>query len=232
VLGEYLDIVGGNAYYALTDHNLCTLAYDPHLPVCWALDFNVDPLCSVVCQVEEERDGLTGTVRKVVRVLAEIVLANSNTMEAAGAFIGWLDALKTDYQPKQVRIYGDASGNSRTTKSSRTDYELIREAFRRTEYAITMRTNTANPPVKDRVNTLNAALSNAAREHRLLIDPGCRELLKDLRQVRWARDAAGNVTGELDKSDSQRTHTSDALSYLVAQELGLRGRVGPRAQLL
>jgi hypothetical protein len=89
-----------------------------------------------------------------------------------------------------------------------------------------MRANTANPVVKDRVNTLNAALLNSAHERRVFIDPACRELIKDLRQVRWARDSRGNAMGELDKSDPQRTHTSDALSYCVAQELALRGRVG------
>jgi hypothetical protein len=79
------------------------------------------------------------------------------------------------------------------------------------------------------VNLVNAVLCNAAGEQHAFIDPKCRELIKDLRQVRWRRDNAGNPMGELDKSDPQRTHTSDALSYCVAREFDLRGSVGPIA---
>jgi PBSX family phage terminase large subunit len=91
VLGEYLDMAGGNAYYAFNEKNIQPMEYDPHLPLCWALDFNVDPLCSVICQIEERKDltamrvGKRRTI-KVLRVLDEIVLPNSNTVEAATEF--------------------------------------------------------------------------------------------------------------------------------------------------
>jgi hypothetical protein len=32
---------------------------------------------------------------------------------------------------------------------------------------------------------------------------------------------SGNITGAIDKSDSRRTHVSDALGYLVQQEFAL-----------
>jgi hypothetical protein len=69
-------------------------------------------------------------------------------------------------------------------------------------------------------------LCSTSKERSVFIDPKCRELIKDLRQVRWKRDSAGNPIGTLDKSDPQRTHLTDALSYLVASEFGLRGRAG------
>jgi hypothetical protein len=135
--------------------------------------------------------------------------------------------------PVPIIIYGDASGNSRTTKATRTDYELIREAFERNSgYKLSMRHNTANPLVRDRVNTVNNVLRSAAGTRRAAIDPKCKELIKDLQQVRWRRDGAGNTTGDLDKSDPQRTHLSDALSYLVAQEWGLQPAAGYRADLM
>jgi len=73
---------------------------------------------------------------------------------------------------------------------------------------------------------MNNALCSASKERNIMIDPKCRELIKDLRQVRWKRDSAGNPVGSLDKSDSRRTHVSDALSYLVANEFGLYGKFG------
>ena len=230
VLGEYLDVFGGNAYYAFSDENIEKAKYNPNLPLCWTLDFNVDPMCSLICQVEEYKRTSWAQAsyecRKVLHVLDEIILPNSNTIEAAEQFIQRLGSLTGQPAPLKVNIYGDASGNSRTSKSGRTDYELIREFFRRFPITIDLRQNSANPIVRDRVNTVNNALCSVSKDRSVLIDPKCRELIKDLRQVRWQRDAAGNPTGTLDKTDSQRTHLSDALSYLVTSEFGLHGRYG------
>ena len=96
------------------------------------------------------------------------------------------------------------------------------------QYPIEIRANSSNPAIKDRVNSFNAMLCNTAGTRQLLVHPKCRELIKDLRQVKWKRDAAGNAAVDLDKSDPERTHVSDALGNCVAREFGLRPRVGPR----
>jgi hypothetical protein len=201
------------------------------------LDFNVDPMCSVICQIEEWKRTPWATasyeVKKTLRVLDEIVLPNSNTVEAAEEFIVRMKKLNRGAGQSSIAIYGDASGNSRSSRSSRTDYELIRDVFRKYPgISIQLRQNRANPLVRDRVNTMNNALCSASNEHSVLIDPQCRELIKDLRQVRWKRDAAGNPTPELDKSDPQRTHVSDALGYLVASEFGLRPTAGAMSGIM
>jgi PBSX family phage terminase large subunit len=231
-LGEYLDVFGGNAYYAFSEENMREVEYDPCLGLCWALDFNVDPMSSVICQIEENKTRSWPpyyTATKRLRVLDEIVLSDSNTQDAAAEFIRRTSELRDFPNPIPLVIYGDASGNSRTTKSSRTDYELIQEVFRQDpRYRISMRKNTANPAIRDRVNTVNTMLKSASGARNIFIHPKCRELLKDLRQVKWRRDSSGNPTGDLDKSDQQRTHVSDALSYLVAQEWGLFPSGGAR----
>jgi hypothetical protein len=235
VLGEYLDLLGGSAYHAFSEKNIRPTAYRTDLPICWALDFNVDPLCSVIFQIEEDVDPISGKKRKTLQVIDEIVLRDSNTLQATEAFLDRIGDPDPELGTpvRQIRVYGDASGNSRTTKSARTDYELIRRAFQQhPEYRLELRTNTSNPAVRDRVNLMNAVLCSAAGERHAFIDPRCRELMKDLRQVRWRRDHAGNPLGDLDKSDPQRTHTSDALSYGVAREFDLRGSVGERALFL
>jgi phage terminase large subunit len=86
--------------------------------------------------------------------------------------------------------------------------------------------------VKDRINCVNARLCNSLRERRLLIDPRCRQLIRDLEQVSWKTDANGNPLVELDKSDPMRTHTSDALGYYVASEFPMQARIGFRPQWL
>jgi PBSX family phage terminase large subunit len=237
VLGEYVDIIGGNAYYAFSEENVEPAKYNPNLPLCWALDFNVDPMCSVICQIEEWKRTpwarASYETRKTLRVLDEIILSNSNTMEATAEFIYRAKILAGTVPQITVNIYGDASGNSRSSNSGRTDYELIRESFRRySEFRISLRQNSANPLVRDRVNTMNNALCSASKERSVFVDPKCRELRKDLRQVRWKRDSSGNPVGDLDKSDPRRTHASDALSYLVASEFGLHGRAGEMPGLM
>jgi hypothetical protein len=194
-------------------------------------------MCSVICQVEEWKRTPWATasyeIRKHLRVLDELVLPNSNTVEAAETFIDRVGKLHGLPNPVVIKIYGDASGNSRSSKSTRTDYELLREVFRgHSRFQITLQQNKANPVVRDRVNTMNHALRSAAENRSITIDPRCRELIQDLRQVRWKRDAAGNTTGELDKSDPARTHVSDALSYLVCKEFGLRATGGPGKGIL
>lgn len=236
VLGEYLDIFGGNAYYAFSEENIAEVQYEGALGLCWALDFNVDPMCSVIAQIEEWKprswDPAYASYR-VLRVLDEIVLKDSNTEAAAAEFIRRTERFPRAQIQVPLAIYGDASGNSRSTKSSRTDYQVLAEIFKQDRrYAVSMRQNRANPGVRDRVNTMNQILKSASGRRSIQIHPRCKELIKDLRQVRWRRDSAGNPTGDLDKSDPERTHVSDALSYLVAQEWGLRPSGGPMTGLL
>lgn len=56
-------------------------------------------------------------------------------------------------------------------------------------------------PMKDRLNCVNALLRNQAGEHRLLVGPRCKELIRDFEQVCWKTDPYGNPLAELDKSD-------------------------------
>jgi phage terminase large subunit len=66
----------------------------------------------------------------------------------------------------------------------------------------------------------------------LLIDPRCRQLIRDVEQVAWKTDANGNPLVELDKSDRMRTHTSDALGYYIASAFPMQAKVGYRPEWL
>jgi hypothetical protein len=69
----------GRAYYAFDPaHNVRRLSYDPAIPLFWAVDFNVNPLCSVIGQIVNDR----------VRILDELILPNSNTLAACEEFLG------------------------------------------------------------------------------------------------------------------------------------------------
>jgi hypothetical protein len=90
----------------------------------------------------------------------------------------------------------------------------------------------ANPSVRDRVNAVNGMLCNSQGTRRLFIDPRCRRLIHDLERVSWKADGYGNLCAQLDKSDPELTHVSDALGYLVEREFGLRVATGLRPEFI
>jgi hypothetical protein len=204
----------GRAYYAFDRaNNVSNLRFDGRVALSWALDFNMNPLCSVLAHV----------CRGMVHVLEEMILPDSNTLAACEELLSRTEKWSAGY-PLNIYVYGDATGEQRRTSASRTDWQIVKDFFGRypDRFHATFRVPSANPPVKDRVNLVNALLRNHAGQHRLLIDQSCKALIKDLEQVCWKADPHGNPLVGLDKSDSMRTHVSDALGYLVAREFPMR----------
>jgi hypothetical protein len=85
-LGEYLNVRGGRAYYAFDRKaQQGTVPYTGHAPLWWSLDFNVNPMCSLIGQTVNER----------IRVLDELVFPDSNTLAACEQFLDRTDKWKT-----------------------------------------------------------------------------------------------------------------------------------------
>jgi hypothetical protein len=209
VLGSYLSMQGGKVYTAFgrQDH-LRPLQPIPGLMLQWALDFNVDPMSSVVVQ----------TTKDCVYVLDEIVIRRATTSQACEEFLK-----KYSLHAAGLEIFGDASGNTMQTTGA-SDYQMVREYFAaQTAMPVTYRVPKANPPIRDRVNLVNRTLRNAAGRIGMVIDPKCKELIQDFAQVSYKQDST-----VVDKDrDRTRTHLSDALGYLLCQENGESKTVGP-----
>jgi hypothetical protein len=183
------------------------------VPLLWALDFNVDPMSSIVGQYSGG----------IFRVLDEIVLRHASTPEAVEAF--------TERYPRHalgVTVYGDASGNSLKT-SGVTDYQMIRDAFNEKGMTkVNYQVPPSNPGVRDRINLTNAKLKSASGNTTLLVDPKCKELIQDLEQVSYKTGST-----QVDKErDRMRTHSSDALGYLLWQECMIGPTIGPKLNRL
>lgn len=210
----------GLVYYAFErTANIRKAEFNPRLPVFWALDFNVNAMCSVIGQRDGER----------IQVLDEIVLADSNTPAACEEFLRRTAGWKSQYNgPVQLDIYGDATGNGRASSASRTDWQIVKDVFATKGYGSVRQfhVSSANPAVKDRVNCMNAVLRNTVGENRLTIDPRCQQLILDFERVQWKIGPSGNSLDDLDKSDPARTHVSDALGYMVAREFSMRSKGG------
>lgn len=213
VLGDYLNVRGGLVYFAFDrERNVRRMKVDPARPVVWALDFNVDPMCSVVAQVQRSGE---------VSVLDEIALRRATTEQACEEF-----EKRFGRPAAGVVVYGDASGASMNT-TGYSDYQVIRNYFGSRMAKVTYRVPKANPPVRDRVSLVNARLRNARDEVQLFVDPKCRELIDDFEQVSYQEEST-----QIDKDkDRKRTHMSDALGYLIWQE-DRSGTIGERGERL
>jgi len=200
VMGKYLNVQSGLVFHTFSrkDH-VKNLEVSPDLPLLWALDFNVDPMCSIVAQI----------ARGTVYVLDEIVLRHATTAEACQEFLS-----RYPSHSAGVVVYGDASGNAQHTTGG-SDYQIVREYFKLNfEGALQYRVPKANPNVRDRMALTNAKLRNANGEIKFFIDGKCKELIKDFEQVCYK---PGSNEPDKDK-DRQRTHASDAVGYVLWQE--------------
>ncbi len=224
MLAQFINIGLYNVYHSFNRaSNVKPVHFDGGLPLVWSVDFNVDPMCMLLIQQ-------TGDV---VNVLEEIIIKpNANTTRAAEAFLERAHFYyRHSYKrPLILKIYGDASGNQRSTAGEYTDWTIIKNSFHLwegtflPEYYI----GSSNPGVRDRINCVNARLHNHADESRLFIDPKCKELIRDLEEVSWAVDSTGAPTKELNKSDKNRTHASDALGYFISRVFSMKGKMGEK----
>ena len=199
-LGQYLSLQGGRVYHAFDRNgNLAETKLDGKRALLWALDFNFDPMSSVVAQIEGE----------TVRVLDEIVLRRATTKQACEEF-----ERRYPKHAAGLAIYADASGARQQTAGA-SDLETLKQFFRSGAFGnVKFRVPLANPPVRERVALMNGKLAAADGSRTLTMRESCTELIKDFEQVVY-KDGSQVMDKE---RDPKRTHLSDALGYLVWQE--------------
>jgi len=210
VLGEYLNLSAGRVYAPFDEKvHVTSLHVDPTRELMWTLDFNVDPMSSLIVQLDGE----------TFQVLDEIVIRNGTTMEACEEFLK-----RYRRHLAGVCVYGDASGYQKQTTGN-SDYEIVTQHLvAYSTLKARYRVQKANPSVKERINLVNSKLRSAAGDVRLMIDPKCKELIKDFVQVVFKTDSF-----VIDKDrDRLRTHLSDALGYLIYQEHKEESTIGER----
>ncbi len=215
LMGEFV-VFEGQVYYTFNrSENAGSLAYkvaqyDPTNELNLCCDFNVDPMSWIVTQVGVNKQGL-----REIYVIDEIYLRNSNTREACGVF--------KDRFPSHsygLFLYGDATGRARHSASNVTNWQIVRNEL--AEYNPVSRVPTSNPSERDRINAVNGLICNSKDERRVLVNPNCKRLIRDLEQVAFKEG-----TTKIDKGkDLSLTHSSDALGYQIDKEFGLgKGRI-------
>lgn len=202
--GELIAGISGSRVYSAFDraiHVVERMDVQPHSPLCWAWDFNVSPMVSVVGQYIQGR----------FQVIQELVLETGSITE----MVEWFREVFPRHQA-EIWIYGDATGQSRGAQTGVSDYALIVQAMRTYPARVRLKLPTANPPIRDRINAVNRALMDETGTVSVLLNRnGCPELIKDLEEVVY--DSRGRIKKTTDPRDpyTKRTHVSDALGYWI-----------------
>jgi len=118
----------------------------------------------------------------------------------------------------EIWLYGDQTGNNRTAQTKLSSYTMILNEMKDYPAPIRMRVPEKNPPVTDRINSMNVACKGVDGVINLEVDPSCTELIDDLEQV--VSDGKQGIKKTTNKKDPyyRRTHMSDALGYWVTFE--------------
>ena len=181
----------GRVYYPF-DRNVHVGDYEfnPALPLYIGMDFNIDPMSSVILQEQPNGE---------IWAVDEAVLYGSNVQETG-------DELARRYwremQRRQIQLYPDPAGNNRNHDRGETSLDVLREAGFKEIYF-----KRKHPLVQDRINTVNRLLRSADDQIILKVDRSCRKLIESLEQTSYKEG-----TREVDKTKGVE-HVTDALGY-------------------
>lgn len=148
------------------------------------IDFNVDPGMHAYL-VEVRGDD--------VFVLDEIYLRGGDTP-------GLAREIERRYGTG-IPLVPDAAGGQRHTTGT-SDHAILREA------GFKLKNRPANPPIKNRINAVNAKIKNALGQRHLFVDQTCKLLMRDLERCTWEVMNRVGYRGPL-------THPGAALGYAV-----------------
>lgn len=207
---EFVNINGMQAYYSFSrDRNHLSNAdferkYDYGFGFsglfCVGIDFNVAKMCAELFVHLEDK--------KRIHFFDEVVLKDPGYSDVTQTQ-RMMDILKKRYPRTDLWFYPDATGGRKQTSAPQSDLAIIRK----NDYRVYGRS--VNPFVRDRLNASNNLLGKV----KVTIDTDkCPELTEDLE--RCERD----IYGDIDKSDPERTHASDAGTYPIAYLYPVRQR--------
>jgi hypothetical protein len=199
--GEFVNIESDIVYYCF-DREVNVIA-DDKIPqgddnrVIISFDFNVNPMCAVEIITH-------GKARYQVH---EYKISQSNTKELCDMIIDSLQRRYENAKEMNVLLTGDASGKARSSSGDSSDFEIIKKCFDEAGFPNAgVYLENANPPVRERVNFVNAILE----KKQFFIAESCKASVKDRELVSWKKGSGKFI---IDKTDRETTHLSDAADY-------------------
>ncbi len=202
--GQFVNLVGNTVYSEFNrEHSAAPLtmqdfAYDA--PIHIGLDFNVGKMAAVV--------GMKGEIDIELDEKPNLFIVDEvyNVMDTPAMIL----VIQAKFPNRTVIIYPDASGRSRKSQdASKSDIRLLKDAGFRINAPL------KNPPVRERVLSLNTLFRNANGERKLFVNlRTCPNLVEGLEKQVYDDNGVPVKDNVID-------HGNDALGYLVNRVFGL-----------
>ena len=195
--GEFVNLNSGAVYPNFDrtlNHTDLSLKDFPNHPLHIGQDFNIGQCASVVHVIHNGNpiaiDELTDTY---------------NTEQL-------IQVLRQRYGKRHITIYPDPAGSANKTSASMSDLAMLKQA------GFELRYTKAHPPIKDRVNSMNAVLCNSMGNRRYLINTKiCKEFTKCLEQQAYDKSGMPDKKGGYD-------HMMDAAGYFIHMMYPIQGK--------
>ena len=196
--GQFCNLTTGQVYdrFDRTKHVTTEIPDVSREPLRVGVDFNVGNMSAVI------------GVRLGENLLLIDEISGANDTDAMA------QEIQRRADGRQVYIYPDASGGNRSTNASRTDIQILES------YGFSNQSPKANPPIRDRVASVQALLENGKGQVRMQVAANCKRTIECLELQSYTE------AGTPDK-DAGYDHMNDALGYLVYRDFSmLHARAG------
>jgi hypothetical protein len=187
--GEFVNLSALSTYHSFSrEKNVKKVKYNPNKPIHIGQDFNTDPLCAVLWQQYDNKPN--------IRIFKTYSLSHAGEGDLLTERL--CQQIKQDYPNSTYYSYPDATGRAKHSSARYSDIDILRRHFK-------VMVKHINPLVVNRVNAMNKALQD-----NMIVDPSCQDLIND-----FERTTNKPNTREIDKSNKELTHLTDALGYSV-----------------
>lgn len=187
--GQFVNLTSGTVYYAFNRNtNKSTEQIKPNEPLHIGMDFNVGKMAAIIHVKRGNDSHAVGEIMNVFDTPAMI------------------EVIKRECPDHRIYVYPDSSGDNRkTVGANKTDISLLSDA------GFSVVVDKRNPPVKDRVNAMNAAFRNAKQETVYYVNThNCPVYTRCLEQQAYDNYGAPDKTKDDD-------HGNDAGGYYIAK---------------
>ena len=183
--GEFVNLNTGQVYDRFNREKHVIKSFDAgNEPLHVGIDFNIGNMSAVIA------------VRTPDKLIVVDEISGGHDTDAIG------QEIKRRYPNRVIYAYPDASGGNRSTNATRTDIEILQG------YGFSNQSDRSNPPVRDRVAAVQAALENGKGQVRVQITENCKRTIECLELQSYSEK------GEPDK-DAGYDHMNDAIGYMI-----------------
>lgn len=231
VEGAIVNCRQGFIYKEFSPANVREASFDPSKDIHWTMDFNYEPMASLICQ--EVPDG--------IQVVDEFTLWDYDELMVAKHFAQKYAGFK-----KKVHLYGDPNGIAVRSRadSKKSSFKVIINYLTSAGFDVELKMDTTKGsiliPIVERINNLKAALRDHTGISKVFISSNCKNLLESIQNTQWdektSRPKEDENCDALAKTNPKRftstvlmTHHQAALGYMICRLLPLlSGKKGVR----